>query len=756
MPARLAWALACVVVCRAAAADTPWTVTIAGGGDYTFAATSASGNSELPAVDVRVLARDLNLAITANGQRILIRDADGFSWTTTGGSSVLQRESTSRTLSRPAVVTGAAVRLALDDIATLAGRRMVVDGRHVWLVRSRDASAAPRETVAAERPPDGWSRVLIPKTAEELAETRRLEGETSGESHERLKEVLPPSTEALAFDVGLGLAQAAGGAADVRAAGSVAGVRVNLGTFVTFGQGSATYRAARLVLQGQDANWMLEAGDMLSDVRGLARGLRVEKAVTAWWHPSVAVYTRLANVQPGDGAALAYRDTVRLPGGVELRGEAVSDASTFGGVSWRAGRTLLDVFYRRVPSRQALDRGASVSYDIWNGVTAQFGANLSSSGAVNDRWYFGGLSVPVGHWATASFERTARGSLASGTSSVGVQLPLGAMTVMQRYQWSDDLVNTLPAVAAGIRQMQSVASYMPVRGVHLSYQLATQWSQTNVRQWTELQTAVALSPSTSVHAISGFPNVRDAQHFRVGFDQRLGDKFRLTLDYGHLPGYQAPTNWSARPDPVRLVAMIHRTLTRSTPAGGHDVRGRIVDDAGRPVAGAAVRLGPYVTAADVDGTYRFPHVPRGEFEATLDPAHLPVGFAPSTSTERVTVANGDVTVDWRAVALQTIRGQVFEDRNGNGQFDAGEGVTNVVMRLGDAATATDAEGAYAFFDLLPGRYQVRVDVERLDHALTIASSDIVDVDVASGQTPAAADFAVARRTKPIVIQRVLP
>jgi hypothetical protein len=110
------------------------------------------------------------------------------------------------------------------------------------------------------------------------------------------------------------------------------------------------------------------------------------------------------------------------------------------------------------------------------------------------------------------------------------------------------------------------------------------------------------------------------------------------------------------------------------------------------------------------------------------------------------------------VPLHAIYGHVFVDRNANGVFDRGEGVANVVMRLSpdEHATITDEDGAYGFYNLPPGAYDVRVDSQRLSTALSIVSAPVIAVALeAAGTARPGIDFRVGPRDKPIVIQRTL-
>jgi len=731
------------------AAENLWTISIVGGHEITLPVRQAG---DVPTANVLLLARDLELAIDQRDDRVVIRDASGVEWHIANGSVLLEGPQGSRALDSPAVIAAGSVFLPLTSIAELAGRKLVVDRSRAMLLPVTSVRSL------AARAPTGWDQFQIKKTDAELKEMRRLEG-TAGDSDRPLvRESQPPAHESLSLDVGLGIAQGLSGAADVLASGSAEGIRINLNAFLTYGADGVLVRNGRLTLQDPAGTWSLEAGDVLSDVRGAARGIRLGRALRPWWRPSVALYVHSAALSATDQSAIAYRDDLQLPFNLSIRGEAISDRSSLLGIRWLQGRFSIDTFSRYTASRGTHDHGASVSYDLWRGITAQAGARLST-GAADDRWYFGGVTVPVAKGAAFTLERTRSGLQAADTSAFGLQLPIGKLRIMQRYQWTDIGFVREPAInATGGRQLQSMASYSPVRRVQLSYQVATQWTASAIaKQWTELQTVFTISRATSLHAVTGFPDIASPERFRFGLQQNLAHGFRLAIDYGRLPAFQTTDPDAA--DHARLLVMVRRTFAAKTPARGTEVRGKVVDPRGEPVPGAPVTLGPYVTTAAADGSYRFSHVPTGTFDLGLDTLRLPARYSSDGVRQHLDLTGARKTVDLHAVPLHAIHGHVYIDRNGNGQFDADEGIPNVVLRLSqdEFATMTDEGGAYGFYNLPPGSYQVWIDAARVSRDLRIVSSGSIEVQLdEAGQSSTGVDLQVAVKEKPIVMQKSLP
>jgi hypothetical protein len=203
--------------------------------------------------------------------------------------------------------------------------------------------------------------------------------------------------------------------------------------------------------------------------------------------------------------------------------------------------------------------------------------------------------------------------------------------------------------------------------------------------------------------------------------------------------------------------MVRRTWDMNTPARGGEVRGQVLDYIGRPVAGARVRLGAYATDADANGAFVFARIPRGDLELSLDPALLPADYAWDARTVPLSVKpSSRVTADLVVAPLNTIHGRVYVDLNGDGDFDAGEGVPGAVVRLGDLATATDKTGGYDFYNLPLGEHVIRIDAGSLPARFVIG--DVSSLAVALGdQGPVTgADFRVRAnaQAKPVIWREI--
>ena len=167
------------------------------------------------------------------------------------------------------------------------------------------------------------------------------------------------------------------------------------------------------------------------------------------------------------------------------------------------------------------------------------------------------------------------------------------------------------------------------------------------------------------------------------------------------------------------------------------------------------------TTTGFDGGYLFTGLPAGTFTVTVDPATLPAGANPAS--DRDGTLDNETTVnlgpgenvddaDFGYNGNGSIGDRVWFDQNADGVQDAGEtGFAGVTVTLLDSigntvgTDTTDANGNYAFGNLLAGDYTVVVDAGTLpggtvqtfdldgtlddQHSLTLGDGDMrTDVD----------------------------
>lgn len=147
-----------------------------------------------------------------------------------------------------------------------------------------------------------------------------------------------------------------------------------------------------------------------------------------------------------------------------------------------------------------------------------------------------------------------------------------------------------------------------------------------------------------------------------------------------------------------------------------DLNGDGTRDVNEPgIGGVAVQwsgqAGTKSTTTAGDGSYQFAGVTPGSYTVIeTDPA----GFSSTTPNQRTVhlASGGSATAIFGDQATASVSGVVFDDVNGNGRQDAGEGgLGGVIVRLsggsGEPRSATTTgDGAFVFAEVTPGAYLV--------------------------------------------------
>jgi hypothetical protein len=454
--------------------------------------------------------------------------------------------------------------------------------------------------------------------------------------------------------------------------------------------------------------------------------------------------------------AVGFRDEIRISSRVAIGGEVTSDGSYFTRAAYVARRFDVQASYRKVvrddPSR---DSALMASYALGRGVMLQAGLRGFETPAGSGRSRLLSARVPVGSVAALTFEdnRTSGGDSTDVSNAIGLQLLRGPVRLSQRYQWGDtEYLHAGGPFGVEQRQLQTSASFAPARWATFNPQTVTQWlPDGRARQWQELESVFALSPSTRLQLYTPIPDLADRTRFRSRFTQRLPAEFTLVLDYGQVAAFQSAT--FIRPDEPRVSVLLRKTWRTPTPARGGEVSGRVLDQRGRPVSEAGVRLGTYLTLTDHTGRYLFPRVPHGTFDLAIAPELLPAQYK-SDGTSRRMVMSGAArhVADLTIVPLDSIRGHVYDDRNGDGRFDTGEGRAGIVLRLANQLTVTGPDGSYGFYNLPPGTHVVQLDAEGLARMRLTAPDTLVVLQLRPGEAATGCDFRIAEIEKPTILQ----
>jgi len=184
-------------------------------------------------------------------------------------------------------------------------------------------------------------------------------------------------------------------------------------------------------------------------------------------------------------------------------------------------------------------------------------------------------------------------------------------------------------------------------------------------------------------------------------------------------------------------------------------RVELVDDAGGVLATAVSFSHDVNDDGTIDpvgeaGMYRFSSVMPGTYTVRIVAQASWVQTAPASESHVVDLGMSDVTDgDFGVARPVSISGTVFEDVDGSAVRDPGEpGLDGWIIELVDpgdgqvlVAQATSGGGAYAFDDLMPGQYEIRL-TGRSNWAHTLPASGAYVRTIVSSQVATGWDFGV--------------
>jgi hypothetical protein len=162
-------------------------------------------------------------------------------------------------------------------------------------------------------------------------------------------------------------------------------------------------------------------------------------------------------------------------------------------------------------------------------------------------------------------------------------------------------------------------------------------------------------------------------------------------------------------------------------------------DPGEPgLANVAILLEDNSKAVtNASGKYVFSNVQTGTHLVRINERQLDASInLLSNASQRVEVKLRETTaVDYSFIHSGSMRGRVLLDTNNNGAADAADApLPDVLIYLADSRinTFSDSDGNFAFENLMPGHYEVRLDTTGLPEGSKLVTPDRFSVEVKSG------------------------
>jgi hypothetical protein len=721
-----------------------WRVTL-DGADVTAAAAPIESGGTV-AVNIGALGMLLGMEAIVTGGRLSLTDSRRIEWTATDRATILTSSAGSVPLRAPLLLLGSAVYLPIESVSELSGLRLEIDRA------SQRADLFSDHGEKAECG-DGWTSFTMPKPPDRQEKAGVLMG--AGQKRDFS---LPCGEDRLRIGLGVGYVQNTDWAQDLVATGKYRGLDVDLGARLTMGQLGVRPAYGRMVVANRGAaGWQSEAGNLYSDLRGLANGVRYIWLERGRRQPYVSLYLKT----PITGAAvttLAYGDEVRFGSTFALGGEVAADASYFLKGRFRAGHFLAYGFSRSTTSTLASGSGAFASFELTKDWSVYGTFNRSGTGIDFVDYRSVGLRFPLPYniSAFAEYVRPSSPTSTNDIVAVTVARPFGPVSLLARMQTGRTSFTpsgpSFQLASYTSRQLMTSVAYFMDPKLSFNFQSTTAWQDTGGKQdWNQLVTTYQISQRTQFQAINNFPQLFDPNDLRLRLSQYVAKNYSLILDYGLLQPFQGI---AVPPGDRGLMLMVRRELDVSSPARGGRIEGRVADAFANPLQGAVVQLGDYSYVTDDRGRYQFRAVPPGTYRLSVDEGRLPADYKSDGPPREIVVANSSrLNVDLKIVPLRSICGLVALIKDVDGRRTM-ESLPGIVLRLENAATATLADGSFGFYNLETGSYTIALDKDRLPPDYIPASPTEVVADLKPDSPTTGIQFLLVKREKPIRFQPI--
>jgi hypothetical protein len=693
----------------------------------------------------------LGISASPDGTGFVLQGADGKRWRWEGGGA-LAGEGELIPLAAPGLQQGNSLFLSPETIAEVSHLSVVVDADSKKVVFHRPEFSEPKSEVQEDLG-DGWRTFTVARPKVQMPENQRVSRRKAATSRP------PLGRDQLDIGLGLGYVQGADWGTALTASGKVWGGDAGLWALFTYGDRGVRLNNSHLGWLDREGGRGVEAGNLYSEIWGLARGVRYSWDVNRERSPSIGLYLKTSGTD-NRRTLLTYRDDLRLNRDLFIRSEIGTDTSRYVSFGCDKGPLQLFAYQRRLASGLGKGAGLFGSWSVLPRVSLFWGANSSTdSGSRDSRSQTMGLRIPLLKRCNFVLERTSydheRGSLSSRSAGLTVSLA-NSVNLFLRYQKNasdiDVFSGRLITLHNDTSSLLTALSLFAGRRVRLDYQLSrySQADQTTHRE--QLIANYRLTPRTTFQTISGFPDIADPDVLRLRLDHQLPNGMSLILDYGRLTPYQTADGILGRRG---LMAMLRKTWPCQVPARGGSVSGTVVDRLGQPLEGITVRLGPYAAVSDKDGQYSFDRAPTGTYRVSVADESIPADYKAEAAPQEVKLKRGSrLTVNFSLVPLGCISGRVYLDWNNDGAYERGEGVADVAVCANDRATATDREGRFSFYNLEPGRYVMRVVQEVLDKRYIVRGAGEVEVELQPRESVTGLEFLLQERERPIIFVRL--
>lgn len=720
------------------------------------AVTVLERGDDMPMVNLLTLAPSLGLSISVRGGDVLqLIDKMGTQWQAIHGAITLTCNRQSIPLSTPAFVQGGQAYLPAPVLAELAGYRLVGDvAGHQLMFKFGDDDPVGNTPDASDS--SDWQAFTLEKNPWEKANSILPTVLSSNQSSHPATLLYQPPRDLFRWGAGLGYVEHGKLGLDVIGNGMVNGVKVNFGASLTDLQDGARLQSLRGSLRDEESGWQLDGGDVSSDLNGNVRGVRYARRLAFNHWPAALLFTRNT---PGDAGRILFALQDEVPIGTHLRlgGELVSNGAFLLKGQYTPTHWSLSGFHREEPGQDTVSSGVNFSHALSNRISLSGGMNHAQANGKSEDWRNLSLSIPLIRTANLIFDvsQFANDTTSNTIYAAMLGIPVGPVQLLMRYQWNSTSQSfTSPQlfrIETANQNLNVSAHYTANPRLNFDYQVTSQWNANgNQGNSQQLISSYRLSPRTQFQVVSAFPHFTDHDHLLLRVTQSLGNGYALAGEYGKFSPSQG-TGTDATEFGFKF--MLRKEWGIKTSARGGEVSGRVTDLYGHPAPAVEVLLGAYCARTNKNGQYKFSRVPPGAYTVHVDETSLPATLRSDNGHRPLVITSRSrEVVDFRVIPLNSITGHVYIDRNGNSQYDAGEGMKLAVLRLADTATTSDDSGSFGFYNLPPGKHVIQLDGTKLPADIAADSPVEAIIQLAENNTITGMEFRLRHIERPVDFQ----
>jgi len=598
---------------------------------------------------------------------------------------------------------------------------------------------------------EGLTAFTIKKAPEELKETKKRLGEfISEEEQTALEKKIGHSFiehEQMRLDTSLGFYSAGGErkwGLEIAGSGKIYGGDVDLSFYLQ--EDDPYLQPGFLKWKSEMEGIGFEIGRLPSKIYGMEEAVRFvwkrkgsEFPQKNW--SSLSLY--FPDKELKDNLILAYGDEFNLSPNIYLQGEVSSEGSYTGGLSYDGTNLDLSVYGSWLEAQSTLKYGTSLGYDLGNNYF--FGwSGKKENDEFSQRWI---VKIPLlSTWELFlegrehEYSQEKKDKIISLTNVFSLNNNLKGRfryeNITQEIFEEEGWVN--------YPSQRYIASLRYVLNPKLSldYQIVATHNK-GIDAQTRLRADYKISPKARIWVGTAFPEIFKKEDLKsIGFEYQLNSDWELEAQY---QGFQQNNFY------IKLC----KSFSFDTPTRGGTIYGKTIDSLGNPISQIKIKAKNYQVITNEEGEYEIKGIPPGDYEVTIARETVPARYQAETVSQSISLkSGGKKEINFQLIPLSSFIGQIYEDRNKNGQYDPGEGIPGVVLGVDGRITASDSKGSYGFYNLPPGNYRIYLDLERLPDAYEVEGETEKYVDMVSYKPVTGIDFTLKTKKKEIIFQKI--